>query len=56
MGDLHAAVVALEDSGSTVIKRPTLMPWGQVFAIVTDPDGNRIGLKAREPVVEPGHE
>lgn len=40
---LDAVVEAL---GATVVKRPTDMPWGQRFAIVLDPDGHRIGLKA----------
>ncbi|MGC5617181.1 VOC family protein [Georgenia sp. Z1491] len=32
--------------GADVIKVPTDMPWGQRFAIVRDPDGHRVGLKA----------
>jgi uncharacterized glyoxalase superfamily protein PhnB len=37
--------------GARVVKRPTAMPWGQHLAIVLDPDGYRVGLKAplREP-------
>jgi catechol 2,3-dioxygenase-like lactoylglutathione lyase family enzyme len=42
---LDAAVAAL-DTGGTIVKMPTDMPWGQRFAIVLDPDGHRIGLKA----------
>jgi catechol 2,3-dioxygenase-like lactoylglutathione lyase family enzyme len=38
-----AEVVA---AGATLVKPPTDMPWGQRFAIVLDPDGHRIGLKA----------
>jgi catechol 2,3-dioxygenase-like lactoylglutathione lyase family enzyme len=39
------AVVAALETGTTV-KQPTDMPWGQRFAIVLDPDGHRVGLKA----------
>ncbi|SFS54271.1 VOC family protein [Saccharopolyspora flava] len=42
--DVLDATVA--DLGAPVIKDPTDMPWGQRFAIVLDPDGHRIGLKA----------
>lgn len=44
--DLDARVAALDRAGTTTIKQPTDMPWGQRFAIVLDPDGHRIGLKA----------
>lgn len=40
---LDAAVAVLDTS---TVKQPTDMPWGQRFAIVLDPDGHRIGLKA----------
>lgn len=43
---LNEVVPELEAVGVTIIKRPTDMPWGQRFAIVLDPDGNRVGLKA----------
>ncbi len=29
-----------------VLKAPADMLWGQRFAIVCDPDGHRVGLKA----------
>lgn len=32
--------------GAATVKPPTDMPWGQRFAIVCDPDGHRVGLKA----------
>ncbi|MEB3366039.1 VOC family protein [Saccharopolyspora mangrovi] len=35
----------VEELGTSVVKRPADMPWGQRFAIVLDPDGHRIGLK-----------
>lgn len=43
---LDATVAALASAGATTIKQPTDMPWGQRFAIVLDPDGHRVGLKA----------
>jgi catechol 2,3-dioxygenase-like lactoylglutathione lyase family enzyme len=43
---LDEVVAGLDVVGGTIIKRPTDMPWGQRFAIVLDPDGNRVGLKA----------
>lgn len=43
---LDATVAALHTAGATIIKQPTDMPWGQRFAIVLDPDGHRVGLKA----------
>jgi catechol 2,3-dioxygenase-like lactoylglutathione lyase family enzyme len=43
---LDAMVAALATAGVTIIKQPTDMPWGQRFAIVLDPDGHRVGLKA----------
>lgn len=41
--DLDEVVAAL---GTTIVKQPTDMSWGQRFAIVLDPDGHRVGLKA----------
>ncbi|HEX6443658.1 MAG TPA: VOC family protein [Streptosporangiales bacterium] len=43
---LDAVVADLSASGATVAKPPVDMPWGQRFAVVLDPDGYRIGLKA----------
>ena len=43
---LDEVIAALDAIGVTIIKRATDMPWGQRFAIVLDPDGNRVGLKA----------
>ncbi len=43
---LEEVIAGLDAVGATVIKQPTDMPWGQRFAIVLDPDGNRVGLKA----------
>lgn len=43
---LDALVTELVAFGTAIAKQPTDMPWGQRFAIVLDPDGYRIGLKA----------
>lgn len=43
---LDAVVGELRSSGATIAKQPVDMSWGQRFAIVLDPDGYRIGLKA----------
>ncbi|BCJ33092.1 glyoxalase [Actinocatenispora thailandica] len=43
---LDATVAALAAAGAPTVKPPTDMPWGQHFAIVLDPDGHRVGLKA----------
>lgn len=43
---LDAVTGDLEQAGATILTAPTDMPWGQRFAIVRDPDGHRIGLKA----------
>lgn len=44
---LDAVVAEVEAAGGATVKPPTDMPWGQRFAIVRDPDGHRVGLKAR---------
>jgi len=43
---LEDVVAELAVRSATVVKPPTDMPWGERFAIVLDPDGHRIGLKA----------
>lgn len=43
---VDAVVGELRGSGATIAKQPVDMSWGQRFAIVIDPDGYRIGLKA----------
>jgi uncharacterized glyoxalase superfamily protein PhnB len=43
---LWATVEDLRTAGARIAKEPTDMSWGQRFAIVVDPDGYRIGLKA----------
>lgn len=48
---LDAVVDELRGSGETIAKQPVDMSFGQRFAIVLDPDGYRIGLKA--PLAEP---
>lgn len=43
---LDGLISELDTFGVTTVKPPTDMPWGQRFAIVCDPDGYRVGLKA----------
>jgi catechol 2,3-dioxygenase-like lactoylglutathione lyase family enzyme len=43
---VDGVVAELRASGATIAKQPVDMSWGQRFAIVVDPDGHRIGLKA----------
>ena len=43
---LDEVIAGLGAVGATIVKPPTDMPWGQRFAIVHDPDGHRVGLKA----------
>ena len=52
---LDAVVDEIGTSGATIAKQPTDMPWGQRFAIVIDPDGYRIGLKAPLAATESRH-
>lgn len=52
---LDAVVEELGTSGATIAKQPTDMSWGQRFAIVIDPDGYRIGLKAPLAATESRH-
>lgn len=43
---IDTVVAELLAVGGSIVKRPADMPWGQRFAIVRDPDGHRVGLKA----------
>lgn len=43
---LDEVITELDTLGVTTVKPPTDMPWGQRFAVVRDPDGYRVGLKA----------
>lgn len=43
---LDAVVTDLGTRGTTIAEQPVDTSWGQRFAIVIDPDGHRIGLKA----------
>lgn len=43
---LDEVLSELESLGVKPVKPPTDMPWGQLFAVVSDPDGYRVGLKA----------
>lgn len=45
---VDAVVDALVAAGGTVVKDPETMEFGARYAIVTDPDGHRLGL--RQPI------
>lgn len=49
---LEDVIAGLDAVGATTVKPATDMPWGQRFAIVRDPDGHRVGLKAPRDVSE----
>lgn len=34
------------EAGGAVVRPAEVMPWGQRFAVMTDPDGHRWGVKA----------
>ncbi len=42
--DIDAAVASVSKLGGTVIMPPDAVPGGPTIALVTDPEGNRIGL------------
>jgi len=44
--DLEHTLDGLRDTGTTVIREPELMPWGERLAYVADPEGNPVSLAA----------
>jgi predicted enzyme related to lactoylglutathione lyase len=42
--DLNAAVAEVTKLGGTVVQPPDQVPGGPMIALITDPEGNRIGL------------
>ena len=42
--DIEAAVAQVSGLGGTVVMPPNEVPNGPVIALITDPEGNRIGL------------
>jgi len=42
--ELDGIVEQLRASGTTVLREPTDMPWGERVAYVSDPDGNPVAL------------
>lgn len=42
--DVAACIEKLRSAGVPVIKEPTVKPWGQTVAYVTDPDGHYIEI------------
>jgi lactoylglutathione lyase len=49
--DVDESVRRLRAAGSTVLREPAEMPWGERVAYVTDPDGNPVALAARPDAV-----
>lgn len=45
--DADDQVIALRDAGTTVLREPEDMPWGERVAYVADPDGNPVALAER---------
>ncbi|MBA2630337.1 MAG: VOC family protein [Thermoleophilaceae bacterium] len=44
--DVDTAVAELRDVGSSVLREPADMPWGERVAFVADPEGNVVSLAA----------
>jgi lactoylglutathione lyase len=44
--EVDSAVKRLRDSGTSVLREPADMPWGERVAYVADPDGNPVALAA----------
>jgi lactoylglutathione lyase len=45
--DVDHTVSELRAEGTSVLREPTDMPWGERVAFVTDPEGNVVSLAAR---------
>jgi len=44
--NVDAAVDRLRTNGSSILREPADMPWGERVAYVSDPDGNPVALAA----------
>ena len=42
--DVDATVGQLRDIGTTIVREPADMPWGERVAFVNDPEGNLVSL------------
>jgi lactoylglutathione lyase len=47
--DVDATVSNLKQSGTTVLRKPQDMPWGERVGYVADPEGNVVSLAAAAP-------
>ncbi len=45
--NVDATVDRLRETGSSILREPADMPWGERVAYVSDPDGNPVALAAR---------
>lgn len=46
VADVHEVHGALTGAGVPSVAEPTTSDWGTVYAVVSDPDGRRIGLQS----------
>jgi lactoylglutathione lyase len=42
--DVDGTVAALSEAGTTVVREPVDMPWGERVGFVADPEGNMVAL------------
>jgi lactoylglutathione lyase len=49
--DVDECFRRVTDAGSTLLREPADMPWGERVAYVADPDGNPVALAARPDAV-----
>jgi lactoylglutathione lyase len=45
--DVDRTVSQLRASGSTVLREPAVMAWGERVAYLSDPDGNPVAVASR---------
>jgi lactoylglutathione lyase len=51
--DLDRVVERLQARGTSILREPMDMPWGERIAYVTDPEGNPVGLALAGPPTLP---
>jgi lactoylglutathione lyase len=47
--DVDETVAALREAGTSVVREPADMPWGERVGFVADPEGNLVSLAAPRP-------
>ncbi len=53
VGNLDATYDRLVAMGATILRSPTLMPWGQRLMFFTDPEGNLLEIVEARPLHPP---